>query len=831
MAKKYTDGISFASAFSPTGGQPLDNRTVVKSLSDLLSDDTFGTTKYEGMIVAVIDEKQIYMLIDANNSLKMSAWKKIGDYDNDVSNINSNMTIRKGDSDYSAVLVGEYEGHSNKAISKTSIALGAGTTAGLKGWYYDAVNFDDDEYVSFWLTDKQPSNYFGFDIKSSGTTDASFVSGYVAGDIVSIVNDSKYDKCAPIQIVTGNKISFHKNDIPFTSIKDMSSLSLDNPSAPNLDDYSIYVSTKPNAGLIDFGGGALSQGSLSKATNVCAHAEGLETHAYGQYSHTEGRENEAGYAAHAEGRGTTAKGNTSHSEGYLTNACGTASHAEGQSTTANRNRSHAEGTYSFSDGVSSHTEGYRTKTGGDSSINNLEASTDNNFGSFAHAEGNGTLAYGSSSHAEGLKSSAIGHRSHSEGNESCAQGNNSHAEGWGTKALGNSSHSEGVNTISGQYTEETAPLIHSSTTIGNFTHAEGNGTLAYGNSSHAEGIGTIANGIGSHAEGRLSYAEGEYSHAEGYDGDALGKYSHVEGYMCTAKGDRGHAEGYYTVAEKNAHSEGVHTYAAGERSHAEGSKTIAFGNYSHSEGFADIAYNDLDDASVNSLIDTWKTSKKISVAYGESSHTEGKNCYAEGNYSHSGGYISLSHGIGSFAHGNGVVANGNYSVAFGSNNTIDTTGGFVCGVYSSIDDKNKIFIVGSGTQNSPQTALSVDTSGITRVKNLQIQNIDVLPKLDYHGTLTSNNGYASINIYPYKRFFLTHSKITTINVKECAKNAEYFIVVTNPMDLSNVFKEVTLKHPYGANLLDYSSYTDGIVEINLLGIDSSTALVNSIIYK
>ena len=734
--------------------------------------------------------------------------------------------IVEGDSSNSAVLKGEYENYSNKAISKTSMAVGAGTIAGLKGWYYSKIDFNNKKIT---LSDKPTYILIGTTLIggnwNSGTPNIK------VRDKISLVNDSKYDYCGEVESISGNVITL-KNALPFTELVTDSGAATAVLAGKFSDGYSLYIPDRPDAGIIDFGGGAFAEGGLeSKASNICAHAEGLTTHAYGQYSHTEGRETKAGYAAHAEGQLTEAIGLRSHAEGYSTKSIGNVSHAEGQSTIANKNRSHAEGTYSFADGISSHAEGYRTKTGGDSNINNLEASSDATVGSFAHAEGNGTLAYGNSSHAEGLKTSAIGSRSHTEGNESCAQGNNSHAEGWGTKALGNSSHSEGVYTISGQYTEETPPSIHFSTTIGNFTHAEGNGTLAYGNSSHAEGIGTIANGIGSHAEGRLSYADGEYSHAEGYDCDALGNHSHVEGYMCIAKGDRGHAEGYYTIAEKNAHSEGLYTYAAGERSHAEGSKTISLGNYSHSEGFADIAYANLTDASLSSLIDTWKTSKKISVAYGESSHTEGKNCYAEGDYSHSGGYVSLAHGIGSFAHGCEVTANGNYSVAFGVNNTIDSSGGFACGVYSSIDDKNKIFIVGCGTQNSPQTALSVDVNGITRVNNLQIQNIDVLPKLDYHGTLISNNGYASINIYPYKRFFLTHSKITTINVKECEKNVEYFIVVTKPMNLSNVFKGVTLKHPYGANLLDYSSYDDGIVEINLLGIDASTVLVSSIIYK
>ena len=78
MAKLFNGKILFASAIQPTGAQPLDDRTVVKSLTDLYDSETFGLAKYNGMTVSVLDEKQVYMLIDAANSTLENSWIAVG---------------------------------------------------------------------------------------------------------------------------------------------------------------------------------------------------------------------------------------------------------------------------------------------------------------------------------------------------------------------------------------------------------------------------------------------------------------------------------------------------------------------------------------------------------------------------------------------------------------------------------------------------------------------------------------------------------------------------------------------------------------------------------
>ena len=78
MAKLFNGMINFASAIKPTGAQPLDDRTVVKSLTDLYDGDTFGLAKYDGMIVAVTDEQKLFMLVDATNSTSKESWVEVG---------------------------------------------------------------------------------------------------------------------------------------------------------------------------------------------------------------------------------------------------------------------------------------------------------------------------------------------------------------------------------------------------------------------------------------------------------------------------------------------------------------------------------------------------------------------------------------------------------------------------------------------------------------------------------------------------------------------------------------------------------------------------------
>ena len=66
---------------------------------------------------------------------------------------------------------------------------------------------------------------------------------------------------------------------------------------------------------------------------------------------------------------------------------------------------------------------------------------------------------------------------------------------------------------------------------------------------------------------------------------AIGKYSHAEGFSSKASGRSSHSEGDVTVASGFAsHAEGTGTTASGYNSHAEGTDTIASGRAQHVQG-------------------------------------------------------------------------------------------------------------------------------------------------------------------------------------------------------------------------------------------------------
>ena len=88
MSKLYKGEISFSVGIKQSGAVPLDDRTVVAKYSDLLSADTFGLGAYSGMLVAVLETQQVYMLVDKANSTAAESWVTIGGLsEEDVENI------------------------------------------------------------------------------------------------------------------------------------------------------------------------------------------------------------------------------------------------------------------------------------------------------------------------------------------------------------------------------------------------------------------------------------------------------------------------------------------------------------------------------------------------------------------------------------------------------------------------------------------------------------------------------------------------------------------------------------------------------------------------
>jgi len=443
-------------------------------------------------------------------------------------------------------------GAGTKALSSGTVAMGANTSAGCKGFYYWSIDFTNR--VITLSTNQKP-------LGTREWTDEAKTQlrNWAKDDIISIVNNNKYVMCSKITAIDTNAGTITVDSLPFTEIKNLTS--------PSFDDYSIVCPAKPTIGIVNLGLGAFAIGLENKAVGSFSHVEGRNNTGAGDYSHVEGRNNIAGYASHAEGRNTIASGEDSHVEGYKTEARGNQSHAEGWGCKATNKQAHAEGDCTEASGEQSHAEGELTKA------------TNTN----SHAEGYNTYASGKSSHAEGGNTIVLGECSHGEGYNTKSMTSigvnvrtateNEILEEWRNSKFGlvknKASHGEGQDTLA----------------LGLYSHTEGYQTAAISEASHAEGKDTEAGGVTSHAEGWKSKASGESSHAEGYNTEASGNQSHAEGYGCKATNTQAHAEGDSTTASGDeSHAEGCATVAKGKSSHSEGYKTIAGSNYQHVQG-------------------------------------------------------------------------------------------------------------------------------------------------------------------------------------------------------------------------------------------------------
>lgn len=286
------------------------------------------------------------------------------------------------------------------------------------------------------------------------------------------------------------------------------------------------------------------------------------------------------------------------------------------------------GNLCVANGKSSYAEGYNTETGGDATSNTKTIGDATPRGSYAHAEGNATIAQGRNSHAEGLQTFAAGASSHAEGQHTKANAvashvegaytytnqQTAHAEGYNTVANGAGSHAEGGNqvysfpctasagstTITGSFTQsDIAPytstqfanvikagyVYHESNTsfrvrIMNFTLTSSGSNYNYtmttetalstsALSGNIKVVWQYAYGNYSHSEGGGTVAYGSRSHAEGYGTCAFGNCSHTEGQQTYTSNAAEHAEGNYNLSTANTtlHSVGIGTYSARKNAH------------------------------------------------------------------------------------------------------------------------------------------------------------------------------------------------------------------------------------------------------------------------
>lgn len=225
---------------------------------------------------------------------------------------------------------------------------------------------------------------------------------------------------------------------------------------------------------------------------------------------------------------------------------------------------------------------------------------------------------------------------------------------------------------------------YGNTASGAASHAEGEKNIASGKSSHAEGYQTRATTYYSHSEGKSTIAEGSYSHSEGVNTKASGEASHSEGSGTTASAQASHSEGLSTQATaRSAHAEGKDTVASAYEAHAEGQGTTARSYYTHAEGKDTTAGGD-------------------TIDKGQAAHAEGRGTTASGSFSHAGGNYTFAIGEASFTHGFRLNAKEKNQAVVGQCNT---------------DNANSLFIVGNGDAPTARSnAFEVYKDGHAEVK-------------------------------------------------------------------------------------------------------------------
>lgn len=388
-----------------------------------------------------------------------------------------------------------------EALSQSSACLGSNNIAGIKGYYFNNIDFTNKVIR---ITDVQPG--VRDTTKGNATSEVGlspnieFNTDWQVYDVISVVNSSKYDAKLVITAIdhdlitvatltdaytflgydqstragTKGKACYDTTaDLPFTAVKNV---------IPDYDDYGVVNIDKPSSGIFDLAPYAYAEGVENIVTGAAAHVEGKQNKSLGHYSHTEGRKTFATYVAHA--------------EGYMTQAIGQGAHAEGHKAQALQGDAHAEGFNTRATGRSAHAEGSGSQASGD----------------HAHAEGS-SKATNTASHAEGVGTEASGYAAHSEGQSTKAGGIQSHAEGFETEASAQMSHAEGNKS--------------KATNIG--AHAEGHNTEASGTYSHTEGANTRATQSYSHAGGSNSIAEHEGAFLHGRNLNSSRDYQTVVG--------------------------------------------------------------------------------------------------------------------------------------------------------------------------------------------------------------------------------------------------------------------------------------------------------------
>ena len=197
-----------------------------------------------------------------------------------LKNINTSISAIKNDLPFS-----------NGDSENCAVLKGGNNVVGLKGFYYKHLYFNNSlNVVNIYVTATQTIPTIS---TSGGTTKETDIitSNYLAkGDIISIVNDSKYDRVAEVLQANPGLIQVKwVDEEPFNKIKK------EDQSEWSPEDYSVYCLDKPGSGIADIGKYSVVRGTNNKAINVCTEVHGNGNTAEGKFATVWGKNNIGGY--------------------------------------------------------------------------------------------------------------------------------------------------------------------------------------------------------------------------------------------------------------------------------------------------------------------------------------------------------------------------------------------------------------------------------------------------------------------------------------------------------------------------------------------------------
>ena len=189
-----------------------------------------------------------------------------------------------------------------EANSSGGQALGVLTTAGVKGYYWDEIDFTNKTITI--TSTRRTSTLF----KPTAANDLD----WQIGDTISLVNDNQYPACAKITAINGNKITV--DNLPFTSSSYKSILTAYTYVSPDdrtifacyqkeeanftIDVLNISIINKrwyPRAGEIELGWAGTAIGVENFVSGSVGFVSGFNNWQAGNFGATFGRENIGGY--------------------------------------------------------------------------------------------------------------------------------------------------------------------------------------------------------------------------------------------------------------------------------------------------------------------------------------------------------------------------------------------------------------------------------------------------------------------------------------------------------------------------------------------------------